>query len=202
MKLCEEGELVDRIVAKGHYTERVAAAVMKTIVEVVQVEVMLYVFSDLILLTCISLYDFSTAGEQFNEIVGSLYYMALEVLKRNYGPEVDVWKQRKVLWSILGANSIVQVGNDDNVSCLGFVDGGAPRTSIVIGGYQLENNLLQFDLASSRLAIELAFKSFLNKARAAMDKSDPARDPDDIVDQNNDDGADGNDKDKDKPSDA
>ncbi|KAK9179527.1 hypothetical protein WN943_028729 [Citrus x changshan-huyou] len=170
---------------------------------------MLYVFSDLILLTCISLYDFSTAGEQFNEIVGSLYYMALEVLKRNYGPEVDVWKQRKVLWSILGANSIVQVGNDDNVSCLGFVDGGAPRTSIVIGGYQLENNLLQFDLASSRLelafgwlAIELAFKSFLNKARAAMDKSDPARDPDDIVDQNNDDGADGNDKDKDKPSDA
>ncbi|KAH9765255.1 hypothetical protein KPL70_001805 [Citrus sinensis] len=59
--------------------------------------------------------------------------------------------QRKVLWSILGANSIVQVGNDDNVSCLGFVDGGAPRTSIVIGGYQLENNLLQFDLASSRL---------------------------------------------------
>jgi hypothetical protein len=32
------------------------------------------------------------------------------------------------------------------------VDGGVnPRTSIVIGGHQLEDNLLQFDLAASRL---------------------------------------------------
>jgi calcium-dependent protein kinase len=36
MELCEGGELFDRIVAKGHYTERAAAAVVRTIVEVVQ----------------------------------------------------------------------------------------------------------------------------------------------------------------------
>ncbi|KAL7257068.1 hypothetical protein ACSBR1_010907 [Camellia fascicularis] len=30
-------------------------------------------------------------GERFSEIVGSPYYMAPEVLKRNCGPEIDIW---------------------------------------------------------------------------------------------------------------
>ena len=66
-------------------------------------------------------------------------------------PQIDlVLQSQNVYWTIFGANSMVQVGND--VMCLGFVDGGSnPTTSIVIGGYQLEDNLLQFDLATSRL---------------------------------------------------
>ncbi|KAF2314890.1 hypothetical protein GH714_037082 [Hevea brasiliensis] len=38
-------------------------------------------------------------------------------------------------------------------------------------------------LAFGWLAIEMAFKPFLDKARAAMDKSDPDRDPDDVKDE-------------------
>ncbi|ONI28626.1 hypothetical protein PRUPE_1G152100 [Prunus persica] len=66
-------------------------------------------------------------------------------------PAIDlVLQSESVYWRVFGANSMVAVSDD--VLCLGFVDGGErPRTSIVIGGHQLEDNLLQFDLAASRL---------------------------------------------------
>ncbi|GMN46603.1 hypothetical protein TIFTF001_015788 [Ficus carica] len=75
-------------------------------------------------------------------------------------PQIDlVLQSEKVVWSILGANSMVRVSND--LLCLGFVDGGPirfvdwgvkfTRTAIVIGGHQIEDNLLQFDLAASKL---------------------------------------------------
>ncbi|KAF4347761.1 hypothetical protein G4B88_019533 [Cannabis sativa] len=67
--------------------------------------------------------------------------------------------EKKVVWRINGANSMVFVNKD--VACLGFVDGGPlrfvdwgikfTRTSIVIGGHQIEVNLIQIDLVASRL---------------------------------------------------
>lgn len=44
MELCEGGELFDRIVARGHYTERAAALVTKTILEVVKVCIFFFFF--------------------------------------------------------------------------------------------------------------------------------------------------------------
>ncbi|KAI5650742.1 hypothetical protein M9H77_36747 [Catharanthus roseus] len=66
-------------------------------------------------------------------------------------PQIDLVLQNKsVVWRIFGSNSMVNVGDDK--LCLGFVDGGLePRTSIVIGGHQIEDNYLEFDLAASRL---------------------------------------------------
>ncbi|GAB2277507.1 hypothetical protein Dimus_012214 [Dionaea muscipula] len=67
-------------------------------------------------------------------------------------PSIDLLLQKEdAVWSIHGSNCLVSVQPD--VQCLAFVDGGtSPVASIVLGAYQLENILLQFDLQSSLLS--------------------------------------------------
>ncbi|XP_004513770.1 calcium-dependent protein kinase 8-like [Cicer arietinum] len=117
MELCEGGELFDRIVAKGHYTERAAASVVKTTVQVVQIchkhgvihrdlKPENFLFADKKETSPLKAIDFGLSiffkpGDKFNEIVGSPYYMAPEVLKRNYGPEVDIWSAGVILYILL-----------------------------------------------------------------------------------------------------
>lgn len=117
MELCEGGELFDRIVARGHYTERAAAAVTRTIVEVVQLchkhgvihrdlKPENFLFATKKENSPLKAIDFGLSiffkpGERFSEIVGSPYYMAPEVLKRNYGPEIDIWSAGVILYILL-----------------------------------------------------------------------------------------------------
>ncbi|XP_047339955.1 probable aspartic proteinase GIP2 [Impatiens glandulifera] len=65
-------------------------------------------------------------------------------------PQIELVLPGKSSWLIFGANSLMNVKKD--VVCFAFIDGGLnPVTSIVIGGYQLEDNLLQFDLGKLRI---------------------------------------------------
>ncbi|ESW26115.1 hypothetical protein PHAVU_003G092100 [Phaseolus vulgaris] len=85
------------------------------------------------------------------------------------GPSVPVielvLQSEMVKWSIHGRNSMVRVS--DEVACLGFSDGGVNlRNSIVIGGYQLEDVIVQFDLATSMVGFS---SSLLTKKTKCSD---------------------------------
>ncbi|KAK7410961.1 hypothetical protein VNO78_02235 [Psophocarpus tetragonolobus] len=117
MELCEGGELFDRIVQKGHYSERQAAKLIKTILEVVEAchslgvmhrdlkpENFLFdtVEEDAKLKTTdFGLSVFYKPGETFCDVVGSPYYVAPEVLRKHYGPESDVWSAGVILYILL-----------------------------------------------------------------------------------------------------
>ncbi|KAH7427567.1 hypothetical protein KP509_10G049500 [Ceratopteris richardii] len=117
MELCEGGELFDRIISKGKYTERGAAALFRTVVGVIQTCHSLGVMHrDLkpenflflskaenspLKTTDFGLSVFFKPGEKFRDIVGSAYYVAPEVLCRNYGPEADLWSAGVLLYILL-----------------------------------------------------------------------------------------------------
>ncbi|XP_066359065.1 calcium-dependent protein kinase 29-like isoform X2 [Miscanthus floridulus] len=117
MEVCEGGELFDRIVSRGHYTERAAAGVMRTIMEVVlhchkhgvmhrDLKPENFLYANTSENSALKVIDFGLSvcfkpGDRFSEIVGSPYYMAPEVLKRNYGQEVDIWSAGVILYILL-----------------------------------------------------------------------------------------------------
>nr|CAN67710.1 hypothetical protein VITISV_040687 [Vitis vinifera] len=117
MELCKGGELFDRIIQHGHYTERKAAELTRTIVGVVEACHSLGVMhrdlkpenfllvneeEDSLLKTIdFGLSVFFKPGEKFTDVVGSPYYVAPEVLRKRYGPEADVWSAGVILYILL-----------------------------------------------------------------------------------------------------
>ncbi|KAJ3706848.1 hypothetical protein LUZ61_010553 [Rhynchospora tenuis] len=117
MELCQGGELFDRIIQRGHYSERKAAALTKIIVGVVEACHSLGVMhrdlkpenfllanrDDDLSLKAIDfgLSVFFKPGQIFSDVVGSPYYVAPEVLRKNYGPEADVWTAGVILYILL-----------------------------------------------------------------------------------------------------
>ncbi|KAJ6962319.1 calcium-dependent protein kinase 1-like [Populus alba x Populus x berolinensis] len=117
MELCEGGELFDRILTKGHYSERAAANLCRQIVTVVHnCHTMGVIHRDLkpenflflsthedspLKATDFGLSVFFKPGDVFKDLVGSAYYVAPEVLRRNYGAEVDIWSAGVILYILL-----------------------------------------------------------------------------------------------------
>ncbi|KAJ0693037.1 putative calcium-dependent protein kinase 5 CAMK-CDPK family [Helianthus annuus] len=117
MELCNGGELFDRIIQKGNYSERKAAELIKIIVDVVQACHSLGVIhrdlkpENFLLINkdddfSLKAIDFGLSvffkpGQIFTDVVGSPYYVAPEVLLKRYGPEADVWTAGVILYILL-----------------------------------------------------------------------------------------------------
>ncbi|KAK3195711.1 hypothetical protein Dsin_027021 [Dipteronia sinensis] len=118
MELCEGGELLDRILSRGgKYTEDDAKAVLVQILNVVafchiqgvvhrdlKPENFLYTSEDensQLKAIDFGLSDFVRPDERLNDIVGSAYYVAPEVLHRSYGIEADVWSIGVIAYILL-----------------------------------------------------------------------------------------------------
>ncbi|KAG7031419.1 Calcium-dependent protein kinase 9 [Cucurbita argyrosperma subsp. argyrosperma] len=117
MELCAGGELFDRIIAEGHYSEKAAASICRSIVNVVHIcHFMGVMHRDLkpenfllaskeenamLKATDFGLSVFIEEGKVYKDIVGSAYYVAPEVLRRRYGKEIDIWSAGVMLYILL-----------------------------------------------------------------------------------------------------
>ncbi|GLU23304.1 hypothetical protein SLE2022_393240 [Rubroshorea leprosula] len=117
MELCAGGELFDRIIAQGHYSERAAAEICRSIVNVVHIchfmgvmhrdlkpENFLLSSKDsgaMLKATDFGLSVFIEEGKVYHDMVGSAYYVAPEVLRRSYGKEIDIWSAGVILYILL-----------------------------------------------------------------------------------------------------
>ncbi|KAK3023962.1 hypothetical protein RJ639_042852 [Escallonia herrerae] len=118
MELCEGGELLDRILSRGgKYMEADAKVVMRQILNIVafchlqgvvhrdlKPENFLFTSKDensQLKAIDFGLSDFVKPDERLNDIVGSAYYVAPEVLHRSYSTEADVWSVGVIAYILL-----------------------------------------------------------------------------------------------------
>ncbi|XP_020223461.1 CDPK-related kinase 1 [Cajanus cajan] len=118
MELCKGGELLDRILSRGgKYSEEDARVVMIQILSVVafchlqgvvhrdlKPENFLFTSKDensTLKAIDFGLSDYVKPDERLNDIVGSAYYVAPEVLHRSYGTEADMWSIGVIAYILL-----------------------------------------------------------------------------------------------------
>ncbi|KAK3239829.1 Calcium-dependent protein kinase 15 [Cymbomonas tetramitiformis] len=197
MEKCEGGELFDHIVEAGRYTEKDAARILRTILKVAaQCHALGVCHRDLkpenfLLSTAGSdaqlkaidfgLSTFFQPNGTLTEFVGSPYYMAPEVLARNYGPKVDCWSVGVILYILLtgvppfNANSqegilrAVREGDYDLES--------PPWPKISTGAKHLVRRLLCYDPVKRISAIEALDHPWVREATGVVGEERGLRAP-------------------------
>ncbi|XP_027163293.1 CDPK-related kinase 4-like [Coffea eugenioides] len=118
MELCEGGELLDRILSRGgRYTERDAKSIIVQILSIVafchlqgvvhrDLKPENFLFSTRgedasLKIIDFGLSDFIRPDQRLNDIVGSAYYVAPEVLHRSYSVEGDIWSVGVITYILL-----------------------------------------------------------------------------------------------------
>ncbi|KAG2427935.1 hypothetical protein HXX76_011922 [Chlamydomonas incerta] len=125
LELCKGGELFDRILAKKHYTEAEAAAVMRVLLDFTEhahregiihrdlkphnILLLNEVPDERVLDSPIRIIDFGTSdycadGERLTHRVGTPHYIAPEVLKEDYDKTADIWSLGVILYILLSGS--------------------------------------------------------------------------------------------------
>ncbi|KAG4966637.1 hypothetical protein JHK85_041612 [Glycine max] len=190
MELCLGGELFDRITAKGSYSESEAASIFRQIVNVVHAcHFMGVMHRDLkpenfllankdpkapLKATDFGLSVFIEEGIVYREIVGSAYYVAPEVLKRNYGKEIDVWSAGIILYILL--SGVPPFWGENERSIFEAILGGkldlesAPWPSISAAAKDLIRKMLNNDPKKRITAAEALEHPWMKEGGEASDK--------------------------------
>ncbi|XP_061337830.1 calcium-dependent protein kinase 1-like isoform X3 [Gastrolobium bilobum] len=192
MELCGGGELFDRIITKGHYSERAAANLCRQIVTVVhnchtmgvmhrdlKPENFLFLSKDES--SPLKATDFGLsvgsilrAGDVFKDLVGSAYYVAPEVLRRSYGPEADIWSAGVILYILLSGVPPFWAENEQGIFdaiLRGHIDFTSdPWPSISSSAKDLVKKMLRADPKERLSAVEVLNHPWMRVDGDASDK--------------------------------
>ncbi|KAK3257063.1 calcium-dependent protein kinase [Cymbomonas tetramitiformis] len=174
MEFAQGGDLFDKIVNLGYFSESMTANTIRTVLQVVaRCHALGVAHRDIkpenfLLSTCspdaelmaidFGLSSFISPGQKFQELIGSPFYVAPEVLKRCYSQEADVWSVGVMLYIMLSGIPPFWAESDAEIfKCIlrGRYDlTGEPWPSISAPAKDLLAKLLEVDPSKRLTAVE------------------------------------------------
>lgn len=174
MEICTGGELFDRIIKRGHFSERYAAVIMRQVFSAIaychsnefmhrDLKPENLLFSDSSPNSLLKVIDWGFAAKcpkthKFTSVVGTPYYVAPEVLYGSYSKLCDLWSAGVILYILLCGYPPFH--GKDNVEIL---------RKVKIGQYSLEHNIWKYVSDSAKDLIKRLLIADPNKRITAKD---------------------------------